>query len=270
MYTFVLFLLVALVFYLWFGKRKYVNFTADYRKRVKELESEVKKLKVIDWEELEKEKSKELIVIQNLIEKQEELLESLKSDMLSALQWRRGRIREHTEKLYPERIIGPYDQKLVEEKYKKVKKELKNYSNPTIAFILGVEYPHEKGYGFELKVSPYFAILLLDHLDMVIDHKIGNPYKKGLAKCREIVEKSFEEVYCYVPAFFPYKIKDTYIEDKMTAIRLKYEIEEYKARQVEERRAILQAQREELAAQREIEREIQRARKDEQEAQAKL
>ncbi len=123
----------------------------------------------------------------------------------------------------------------------------------------------------DIKFLPHYMMLLIDHLDMIIDIRIGNPYKKGLDKCREIVEKAFIEIGHYIPIFLGgSNIKGKYIERKMEIVRLRYELEEYKARKAEERKAILQAQREELAAQREIEREIKRAQKDEQEAQVKL
>lgn len=270
MLTFLLVIFIFLTIHLWFGKKKYVDAYLKYYKMSRELESKVKELEVVDWESLRRDNAEELKKVQESIDREVSLHESLKCDTLASLQGRRKWIHECTEKLYPERIIGPYDYSLVEENYKSVKKKLKGYSEPTIAQLIGIEYPHEKGYGFELNVSFHFAILLLDHLDMVIDHNIGSPYKKGIEKCREIVEKAFEELDYYIPAFFPYRIKDSYIEEKMESIRLKYELEEYKARKAEERKAILQAQREELAAQREIEREIKRAQKDEQEAQAKL
>lgn len=270
MSAFIFIAITILAIHLWFGKKKYIDISIEQRKSIKALEAKIKELEVIDWESLRQEKASELQSLQEYIERQVELLDSLKADTLSVLNGRRKRIHECTEKLYPEKIVGEYDYSLVDEKYKSIKKRIRCYAEPSIANLLCIEYPKDKGSEFEFKVAPHFAVLLFDHLDMIIDKNIGNPYKKGIERCREIVENAFSEIDEYIPTFFPYRIKDSYIEDKMEIIRLKYELEEYKERKAEERKAILQAEREERAAQREIEREIKRAEKDELEAQAKL
>ena len=112
--------------------------------------------------------------------------------------------------------------------------------------------------------------MCIQYLNLLIAQQIKNPYKMGLDKSLQQLASIVSRVERHFPEGVSVRVPADYIAAKKEEIKLAYEIEEYKARQAEERRAILQAQREELAAQREIEREIQRARKDEQEAQAKL
>lgn len=114
------------------------------------------------------------------------------------------------------------------------------------------------------------STLCLQYLDLIIASTIKNPYKIGLDESIKRMVKAVTKVEKCFPAGVKVKVPADYLQAKREEIELAYEIEEYKARKEEERKAILQAQREELAAQREIEREIKRAQKDEQEAQAKL
>lgn len=115
-----------------------------------------------------------------------------------------------------------------------------------------------------------YSVVLTLYTDMLVNQKIGNPYKKGLDKSYAILDKCVRTVWndFMSKTLIPYN--PPYINMKREEIRCIYEIEQYKARRADERRALLQAQREELAAQREIERELKKALKDEKETQAKL
>ena len=178
MSAFIFIAITILAIHLWFGKKKYIDISIEQRRDIKKLETKIKELEVIDWESLRQEKASELGSLQKYIERQAELLNSLKSDTLSILEGRRKWIHECTKKLYPEKIIGEYDYSLVDEKYKRIKKRIRDFTEPSIADLLCIEYPKDKGSEFEFKVAPHFAILLLDYLDMLIDKNIGNPYKK--------------------------------------------------------------------------------------------
>lgn len=112
--------------------------------------------------------------------------------------------------------------------------------------------------------------MCIQYMNLLIAQQIKNPYKMGLDNSLHQLASIISKVERHFPVGVSVRVPADYIEAKKEEIKLAYEIEEYKARQAEERKAILQAQREEMAAQREIEREIKRAQKDEVEAQAKL
>lgn len=120
-----------------------------------------------------------------------------------------------------------------------------------------------------IEMSANMSSLLMLYADMVIDKKIGNPYKKGLNKSLEIIDQCVNTLW---RRYGKYAVQDSnlYAPLKRKYITCLYEIEQYKAQKSEERKELLRIQREELAAQREIEREIKKAQKDEQDAQAKL
>lgn len=119
-------------------------------------------------------------------------------------------------------------------------------------------------------VRKCLSAVCVRYIDMLVNSLVKNPYKQGLEKSLQCVAKSVATVERFFPVGLKIHVPDAYIAAKKEEIKLAYEIEEYKARQAEERKLSLQAQREELAAQREIERELKRAQKDEQEAQVKL
>ena len=208
-----------------------------------------------------------------IIREKQSMIATLNNEVYTQTQSYRDDIHKRIEFTPPYLIEDDHNYEIVDKEYKWKKHNLFLLCGEL--FDLSEQAFVEKVMGDivirNAKFMPFYMMLLLDHLDMIIDKKVGNPYKKGLAKCREIVIGAFEEIGQYIPiSLAASNIKGKYIERKMEIIRLRYELEEYKERKAEERKAILQAQREELAAQREIEREIKRAQKDEQEAQAKL
>lgn len=137
----------------------------------------------------------------------------------------------------------------------------------TEAFSKEYTYKYKDEKVFNMSVS--MSALLMLYADMLIDKKIGNPYKKGLSKSMEIIDQCVKTLW---RRFGSYAISENnhYVQKKREYIKCVYEIEQYKAQKAEERKEMLQAQREEMAAQKEIEREIKRAKKDEQDAQEKL
>lgn len=114
------------------------------------------------------------------------------------------------------------------------------------------------------------TMFFIRYIDMLIDKKIGNPFKKGLGKSLEIFDKCIDEVCRESNYMLLHLEKDPYIQFKRKQIETVYKIEKYKADKAEEKRIMLQMQREEMAAQKEIERELKKAAKDERDAQAKL
>lgn len=154
-----------------------------------------------------------------------------------------------------------------------ITEECKEYSKEVKAVIKSVSYGSIVGSRWDLtdqRVKQTIFSMSLHYTDTLVNLMVKNPYKNGLEKSMEQLAKAIATVEKYFPDGVYFNIPQEYIEAKKNEIRSIYEMEVYKARQAEERKAILQAQREELAAQREIEREIKRAQKDEQEAQAKL
>lgn len=120
-----------------------------------------------------------------------------------------------------------------------------------------------------IEMAANMSSLMMLYADMVIDKKIGNPYKKGLNKSLEIIDQCVSTLWRRYGRYST-KSSELYAPLKRKYITCLYEIEQYKAQKSEERKELLRIQREELAAQREIEREIKKAQKDEQDAQAKL
>lgn len=137
----------------------------------------------------------------------------------------------------------------------------------TEAFSKEYKYKYKDDKVFNMSVS--LSALLMLYADMLIDKKIGNPYKKGLSKSMEIIDQCVKTLW---RRYGSYAISENnhFVQKKREYVKCVYEIEQYKAQKAEERKEMLQAQREEMAAQREIEREIKRAKKDEQDAQEKL
>lgn len=154
-----------------------------------------------------------------------------------------------------------------------VTEECKEYSKEVREVIKNASYSSIVGSRWDLtdqRVKQTIFSMALHYTDTLVNLLVKNPYKNGLEKSMERFAKAVATVEKYFPEGVYFNIPQEYIEAKKNEIISIYELEAHKARQAEERRAILQAQREELAAQREIEREIKRAQKDEQEAQAKL
>lgn len=175
-------------------------------------------------------------------------------------------VSERVGTIFPDLIDDDETNGIVREKHKRCASEIRrSIRNSGYGMVTGsyLDLTDER-----VQQSMYSVII--HYTDMLANSLIKNPYKLGLGKSIEQLSKAVATVEQYFPNGLKVRISQNYIAAKKEEIKLAYEIEEYKARQAEERRAILQAQREELAAQREIEREIQRARKDEQEAQAKL
>lgn len=243
--------------------REFVQLSKRIEMANRELKEKENKLAVLS----ERVKLSENIEVANRdLEEKERQLEVLREAIYDKIEEHLHDVSERVGAIFPDLIDNEETSSIVNEKYKRcaasIRRSIKNSG-----------YGMIDGSYLELtdqRVQQSMYSILIHYTDMLANSLIKNPYKLGLENSMSQLAKAVAAVEQYFPKGVKVSIPQSYIEAKKEEIKLAYEIEEYKARQAEERKAILQAQREELAAQREIEREIKRAQKDEQEAQAKL